>query len=475
EPAIALDTQGRFMIVWSSGNSGNRAVMGRFFDVSSSPLSLEFTIASSGDNFSPSAAVDPNGLFIVAWSSKPAGSSTYSIAFRQYNPNGIPKTAAVLVAQNLVNIPVASVSMNRDCNLVVAWDGHAQDAAQADIYARLYDPNAIARTAPFRVNTFMTGRQERPSISLSDSGNAVVVWQSENSDGNDYGICGRKIDPNGMPFEDTEFAINRFVYRKQHNADVAMNANNQFFTAWQHEDQRCWMDGRDLYCEYPHVIQIQLGPKPLSYGTYSGDLSGNGMIDMADLSWIAENWLQWDFRYDIPTADVYPDGHIDIADFYLVACHWMQCYQSLIPPEIIEYYYQNRLIVCTTRLKRIAVAISIYANDNNNKFPSTLNVLIEQNDYFDTPWPEEVFQCPGVCPHLQFSDYVYRGNDLRGSDPSYMVVVYDRQNNHLGGKRNAAFADGHVQTMTEAEFLAAIEIDNAYRRPNTRLEEKPVE
>lgn len=473
-PAVALDGHGRFLVVWTGGAEGGRKVFGRFFDLSGLPLCGEFVVASSGDNFSPSAAVDPNGLFTVAWSSKPAGVSTYHVAFRQYNPEGTARTSPVWVAQNLVNVPAPAAAMNTDRRLVIAWDAHSSDAAQTDIYVCLYDPNAMAQSPPLLVNTFQSGRQENPSVSLADSGNFVIVWQSENSDGDDFGICGRTFDPNGLPTQD-EFAVNLFIYRKQHRPDVAMNADGQFFTVWQHEAQNCRLDRREIECVYSHEIRTQHGPKPLpSSGMYSGDLSGNGYIDLADLSWLADHWLQWNCRWDIPDADIYPDGHTDFMDFFYLAENWQQCYQPPIPPELMEYNHQNRLILCSTRLRAIATSIALYSNDNSGDFPPTLQALAAEN-YFGTPWPDEMFACPAVCPHPQYSDYVYRGTDLDDTASAYMIVLYDRQNNHPGGRRNVAFADGHVQTMTEAEFLAAIELDNAFRRANPRLQEKPVE
>lgn len=474
QPAIAIDAHGRFLVVWSSGTEGSRTVSGRFFDVSGSPLSAEFAASSSGDNFSPAAAVDPNGVFTVAWSAKPSGSSTYNVAFRQYTPDGTPKTTAVWVAQNLVNTPAVAVSMNRDRNLVIAWDARSSDAAQTDIYAQIFNSNTIPQTDAFPVNTFQTGRQEKPSVSLTDSGNFVIVWQSENADGDDDGICGRTYDPNGLPTQD-EFSVNLFVYGKQHKPDVAMNADGRFLTAWQHEAQNCWLDGKHLYCEYSHEIHFQTGAKTLPRpGIYSGDLSGNSFTDFADLIWLAEHWLQWDYRRDIPDADIYPDGHTDFIDFYYIAENWMTCWQPPLPPELMWVYHQNRLTACSSRLKSIATSVVMYANDFNGRFPSTLESLAAEN-FLETPWPDEMFQCPAVCPHTQYSDYVYRGNDLRDYDSAYMILAYDRQNNHPNGMRNVAFADGHVKTMTEEDFLAAIEQDNAYRRTSPRLEEKPVE
>jgi prepilin-type processing-associated H-X9-DG protein len=469
EPAAALDDKGRFMIVWTSGQAGSRIVKGRLFKVSGSPLTSEFAISTTGDNFTPSVAVDPNGLFSVAWSVQPAGSSQYSVAYRQYNSNGTPRTAVLWVAQNLSGIPAASVDMNQSRDLIIAWNGE-----QTDIYARLYDPNNNPKTSQLLVNTFQTGKQEKPSVSLSDSGMFVVVWQSENSDGSDYGICGRQYDPNHVPVGQ-EFPINLYAYRKQHTPDVTMDPNDNFFTVWQYEAEYCWLDGRDYICEYPHAIGYGLGPKPEPTNlSFNGDISGNGYVDLNDLSYFAGQWLKWGGAIGVPQADPYPDGHRDMTDFYIIARDWQSCYQPPYPPELMYYYHLNRLSACSTQLRGLANSIMIYANDNYGDFPPTLQVLMQEN-YMNDPWPDEMFMCPAVCPHTQSSDYIYRGNDLDDSKPSYMIILYDRQTNHSIGKRNVAFVDGHVQTMTESEFLAAIEQDNAFRRTHPPLQEKPAE
>jgi hypothetical protein len=202
---------------------------------------------------------------------------------------------------------------------------------------------------------------------------------------------------------------------------------------------------------------------------YSGDLSGNGYIDLAALKWLAEHWLQWNFRWDIPDADIYPDGHTDFMDFFYLAESWQQCYQPSIPPELMEYYHQNRLVLCSTRLRAIATSIALYSNDNSGDFPPTLQALAAEN-YFGTPWPDEMFACPAVCPHPQYSDYVYRGTDLDDTASAYMIVLYDRQNNHPAAGEMSRLQMVMCKQCPKAEFLAAIDwtMPSAVQTPGSR-------
>ena len=472
-PAVAIDNQGRFMAVWTRGVEPNREVHGRIFNTAGQPLCPELTIANTHDNFSPAVAADPNGVFTVAW----AGTSLpkYGVYMQQYYPDGTAKGIKKILANSLITQPNVSVDVNQHSTILAAWDGHPFSTSQGYIFARLYDPNGndLGIPSPSVINTYDEGKQQKPSAAISDNGRFVVAWQSENSDGNDDGICGRAYDPNGVA-EGDEFDINLFIYRKQHQPDVAMSYNDWFFTVWQHEAESCYDDGRDIWCEYFHEIDHQLGAKPTpdNYQT-RGDVTGNGSVDLNDLAALAERWMAWGRIVGLPHPDSYPDGHIDMIDFSIMADNWMQCCTPFFPPEYQWVWDQNRLIVCATRVKGFMTAIMIYANDYDGCYPPDLETLAAEVEV--SPWPDEAFLCPAVCPHIEESDYVYRGNDLSASDSAMMIVIYDKQGNHANNMRNVAFADGHVSSLTEEEFQAAIELDNTYRRSNPRLEEKPAE
>lgn len=217
----------------------------------------------------------------------------------------------------------------------------------------------------------------------------------------------------------------------------------------------------DEYDQEDPAVAYTLNP-----ATSCGDVSGNSFTDMTDLLVLADRWLTSGSIAGVPNPDYYPDSHIDLADFYFTAAHWMKCCQSPLPPEYIEYYYLILLQRCQNRVKAIAVAVELYSNDPGHDFPPTLQTLIDEGYLDDEPFPDEMLMCPSVCPHLQASDYVYRASDLHETFPFYsqIILIHDRLGNHANGMRVAAFRDGHVESMTDTEFQAAVAEDNATRQ-----------
>jgi prepilin-type processing-associated H-X9-DG protein len=118
-------------------------------------------------------------------------------------------------------------------------------------------------------------------------------------------------------------------------------------------------------------------------------------------------------------------------------------------------------IKCASNLKNIALAIQIYANSHDGRFPATFEELLVTTDL--TP---NIFVCPesnddpasGVTAAVQAShlrdghhlSYVYVGSGLTMSVPNAATVVlaYEPLTNHHGDGINVLFADGHVEWMT---------------------------
>ena len=87
----------------------------------------------------------------------------------------------------------------------------------------------------FRVNSFTSNNQQYPAIAIDANGNFVVVWQSENQDGDSYGIYGQRFDSYGRRIGD-EFLVNVTTSGGQYGPDVAMNASGDFVVVWRGVD-----------------------------------------------------------------------------------------------------------------------------------------------------------------------------------------------------------------------------------------------
>ena len=115
------------------------------------------------------------------------------------------------------------------------------------IFGQRFSANGTPLGLEFLVNSETDSDQENPSIAMDADGNFVVVWQSdgntaedENKDDSGYGVFGQRFSANGVK-AGFEFRVNTKTDFDQDNPDVAMDANGDFVVVWQSDEQ----DGDD--------------------------------------------------------------------------------------------------------------------------------------------------------------------------------------------------------------------------------------
>ena len=85
--------------------------------------------------------------------------------------------------------------------------------------------------AEFRVNSYTTNGQHRPTVASDANGNFVVVWQSRYQDGSGYGVFGQRFNASGVP-EGSEFQVNSYTTGYQVRPAVASDADGDFVVVW---------------------------------------------------------------------------------------------------------------------------------------------------------------------------------------------------------------------------------------------------
>lgn len=159
-----VDAQGNFVAVWESAGqdgSGN-GVYGRRFDKNFNPLSAEFCITTSttGDQFGPALAINPNGRFVVAWSdnnNRDGGGGSPDLAgpgasvwMREYNTNGNAVGVETMVNQSITGYQgYPLIDMNASGRFVVFYEANGTQAGQIDnfgVYARAYQLSQTGTT-----------------------------------------------------------------------------------------------------------------------------------------------------------------------------------------------------------------------------------------------------------------------------------------------------------------------------------------
>src|SRR5665213_331349 len=141
----------------------------------------------------------------------------------------------------------------------------------------------------------------------------------------------------------------------------------------------------------------------------------------------------------------------------------------LIMPALGKAHTQAPRIKCAANLKNIGLAIQIYANSHDGRFPATFEELLLTTDL--TP---EIFVCPDSndvpapgntaadqATHLRAGhhlSYVYVGKGLTMSvlNAANVVVAYEPLKNHHGDGSNFFFADGHVEWIAANAAKALI-------------------
>ncbi len=140
-PAVAVDADGDFVVVWSSYGSGgsdasSSSVQGQRYDSTGAAAGVEFQVNTytTHRQRQPGVAADAGGDFVVVWESYGSGGS---------------------------------------------------DGSETSVQGQRYDSTGTAIGDEFQVNTYTTNGQGLAAVSAAAGGGFVAVWASLGSSGSD--------------------------------------------------------------------------------------------------------------------------------------------------------------------------------------------------------------------------------------------------------------------------------------------------
>jgi hypothetical protein len=213
-------------------------------DPGPSSVSGEFLVNTynTSDQGYPSLAMDDNGDFVISWMSRDQDGSNYGIFAQRYNSGGVPQGSEFRV-NSIVNGSQAhsSVSMDSDGDFVVTWQSDNQDGNSYGIYAQRYGSTGSPAGSEFLINSYTTGSQSYPSIAMESNGDFVVAWMSSGQDNSDWGVYSQRYNSLGEA-QGSEFRVNTYTLSFQGNPSVAMDNDGDFVVSWQ-SNQDGYTDG----------------------------------------------------------------------------------------------------------------------------------------------------------------------------------------------------------------------------------------
>lgn len=195
-PAVAVGTSGAFVVVWESrGQDGSDfGVRGRRYDAGGAALGDEFQVNSytllAQDD--PDVAVDGAENFVVVWRSMGQDGSGAGVYGQRFDAAGLALGAEFRAnTATTMDEQQATVAREPDGDFVVAWTTLHAGAAGYDIFAQRFDGAGAKFGAEFVANTVTYGGQRYPSVAALRDESFVMAWSSEPQDGSATGVFAR--------------------------------------------------------------------------------------------------------------------------------------------------------------------------------------------------------------------------------------------------------------------------------------------
>jgi hypothetical protein len=256
-PAVATDSDGDSVVVWSSfGQDGSGAgVYLQRFDSSGAPQGTEFRVnaTTTGDQLYPGVAIDDDGDIVVVWQSSGQDGDSGGIYARRYSRGwGSEFRVNTVTVDNQI---APQVDMDATGAFAVTWSSYNQDGADYGIYARRYSASGASLGAAFLVNTTTAGGQFESDIAMSASGAFVIIWEGDGAGGGD-GVYSQLYGPGGSRVGgETRADSGGGTYHPE--LRVAMDAGGDYVLVWNSYAQDGDNDG--IYAQRYHAGGAPVG------------------------------------------------------------------------------------------------------------------------------------------------------------------------------------------------------------------------
>lgn len=234
-PKVGMAGDGSFVVAGQRAEGLYFNVFAQRFTSTGEKLGAEFRVNdfTSGDQSVPSVAVDGQGNFLVAWQSRDQDGSEWGVYAKRYDALGRAESGEFRVNAGVDGSQLGpSAVLLPGGGFAVAWTDRPVGAvysSSGDIRLRRSDGATFQDERT--VNSYTDGQQISPSLAVDASGNATVVWHSQNLDGSGAGVYGQQYDPAGQP-AGWEFRLNSHTDNEQAWASVAAQPNGRFVAAW---------------------------------------------------------------------------------------------------------------------------------------------------------------------------------------------------------------------------------------------------
>jgi large repetitive protein len=153
DPAIAADSAGNTVVVWSSyGQDGDLGgIYGQLFDVNGRLAGNEFQVNSvtAGHQAKPQVAYLPGGGFVVGWTTEAIGDNPGALSLRVFARNGSPLIPEIRIPGSPSLHPeLVDLQSGKAGGFSLRWLLRADTRATAASYLQQFTAEGTAIAAP---------------------------------------------------------------------------------------------------------------------------------------------------------------------------------------------------------------------------------------------------------------------------------------------------------------------------------------
>jgi hypothetical protein len=290
---VAKDPRGGFVVAWTDYAQDYGAIKARRYDATGAARGDEFrvNVYTTYRQSSARVATADDGRFVVAWNSYELGGGIESLVFaRRFDAAGSPVGAAFQVnASTLQEQYLRGLAVTPDGRFVVVWN--QEDGDTFGVYGRRFDAAGQAQGSAFRVHATTTGSQTEGSVAVNERGDFTVVWKDYGRDGGASAIVGQRFDKLGNRMGQ-EFVANSYTTGYQFVPEVSMDGVGNFTVTWASSGQ----DGSDwgVYGQrFGGIVFAALAldatPTP-AQGRASLASDGNGVLEPGETVTVETSW-----------------------------------------------------------------------------------------------------------------------------------------------------------------------------------------
>ncbi|HEX2974248.1 MAG TPA: SdrD B-like domain-containing protein [Tepidisphaeraceae bacterium] len=223
-PVIASDSKGNYVVVWQGWErdvSGN-GIHAQRFDAAGNPIGAQIRVGLTlvPNSACPAVAMDADGGFVVVWESPQAAYGETQIHGRRYNASGEPQGEEFRIDAQKGSQKSPVVAMDAQGNFVVTWYSDYGGFGRGEVWVHRYRADGASAGESFSVNTATDGNETQPGVAMGANGDFIIVWRQGGVFGQRYNAAG---EPQGDPFRVTNVSG---------QPAVAMGRDGSFVVGW---------------------------------------------------------------------------------------------------------------------------------------------------------------------------------------------------------------------------------------------------